>query len=419
MTPTLQPRPQFVAQAVLSDALADAQLEGDRCQGDISLYAWKRGDGRMLTAWANAGERDLTLEVPAGQLTLMDLMGNRRSVSAVGGVATVHLTTKPVYIFGGGDISVSHRLESRLEHGSTRVGQPKVRLLIRNNQPTESTGEILWQGPIQQPNPVHFSLPSGEEKSFFVTVASDLPPGKRVPIHAEVRCDDGTVFGASASLNFAQALSIDHPPALDGTWNDWETAPAIEFGKGEEVATGNEVYRGPSDISGRIRLIWDRTNLYLGVEALDDKFVAVPTRGRNGYTGDSIEFGVQPNNLLAPSAPFFEFELYLPDDGRNRYCASRRVPAPDHPDDLITHWLATIKPTGMAGNVNYQVAIPWSDLGMEEVTAGRTISLALVLNDVDEPNHFSGYRKRIRWFQGVDNGKNPEGYGDVTLVDHN
>jgi hypothetical protein len=111
VTPTLQPRPQFIAQAVLADALADATLEDDRSQGDLSLYAWKRTDGRLLTAWSNAGERDLVLDVPAGHLTMMDLMGNRKAVPVTQGTATVHLTTKPIFLFDGGDVTVSHARE--------------------------------------------------------------------------------------------------------------------------------------------------------------------------------------------------------------------------------------------------------------------------------------------------------------------
>lgn len=80
--------------------------------------------GQLMIGWANADERDLSLEVPAGHLTVMDMMGNRQPLKAVNGVVTVQLTPKPVYLFEGGDIAPSHQLDSRMEDGGTQVGKP-------------------------------------------------------------------------------------------------------------------------------------------------------------------------------------------------------------------------------------------------------------------------------------------------------
>jgi hypothetical protein len=55
---------------------------------------------------------------------------------------------------------------------------------------------------------------------------------------------------------------------------------------------------------------------------------------------------------------------------------------------------------------------------MEKPLAGKTFSFALVLNDADPGERFSGgYRGRVRWFEGIDIGKNPQQFGDVTLVE--
>jgi hypothetical protein len=65
----------------------------------------------------------------------------------------------------------------------------------------------------------------------------------------------------------------------------------------------------------------------------------------------------------------------------------------------------------------YQIAIPWQDVGLKTVTVGKTISMALVLNDHDNVKApMGGGRGRIRWFSGLDSQKNPAHFGDVTLV---
>jgi hypothetical protein len=49
-----QPKPQFVAQAVMADALADAVYVSNQSAGNMSVYKWQRGDGPIWIAWANS-----------------------------------------------------------------------------------------------------------------------------------------------------------------------------------------------------------------------------------------------------------------------------------------------------------------------------------------------------------------------------
>ncbi|HEY3416002.1 MAG TPA: sugar-binding protein, partial [Armatimonadota bacterium] len=416
MTANLQPRPQYVAHAVMADALADARFVADRSTGDVSCFEWKRGDGSFLAVWANAGERDLTLEVPTGKLTVMDLMGNRSVLTARQGLLTVHVTSMPVYLFGGGTISVSKRLELRLSHGDVQAGKPQLRLTIKNNDHAEVSGKAIFQGEIAGEAMRPFSLKPGESTVILVPVKTGLPTGKQTPFRVECRTASGALYATAASLNFAQATRVAAPPALDGAWRGWETAQVIPFGETWQVvppAVPDEKYTGPQDISGNIRLLWDEKYLYLGVEALDDVFLPQPERGMGGFMGDSIEFGVQPDAVHMQSAPYCEYELYLP-GGKPPVAASHRFPLPV---GMVEKWQAAVVATGTRGNVNYQAAIPWADLGITAPTPGKVFSLALVLNDCDVPNRLSGSRCRLRWFEGVDNGKNPEGFGDVTLVE--
>ena len=84
---------------------------------------------------------------------------------------------------------------------------------------------------------------------------------------------------------------------------------------------------------------------------------------------------------------------------------------------MVSHWKANVQPTGTKGNCVYQVAIPWRDLGVSAPQVGKAVSFALVLNDHDEgETHLPGDRRRIKWFGGIDEGKDPEQFGDITLV---
>jgi hypothetical protein len=104
VTEDFQPRPQFVAHAVMADATADAIFVANRSVGAVSIFEFKRGDGPMLVAWSNAGERKITFEAPKPTLTVMDLMGNRQDVNVVDGAVSLPITPSPVYLFGGGSL---------------------------------------------------------------------------------------------------------------------------------------------------------------------------------------------------------------------------------------------------------------------------------------------------------------------------
>ena len=416
VTPSLQPRPHFVAHAVMADALADATFATNLSQGNVTIFEWKRTDGPMFTIWANSGERSVTFDAPTGKLTVMDLMGNRMETAATDGVVSLKVTSSPVYVFGGGALTLSRRLETRLEQGSTKLGAPQVRLMLKNNGRTAIEGSAAFSGAIQGEAKQAFKVAPGETATLAMPVKSGLPADKRTSFTAECTTSKGAVYLATAGLNFAQAVRTPHQPAFDGTWSGWEAALVMAFGTEESQifkGYGADVkYKGHEDISGKFRLLWDDRFLYLGVEATDDSFFPQPERGMSGFMGDSIEFAFQPDNRLERQAPYWEYELYLP-GGQPPYAASRRRPAPA---ELITHWQATVKPTGQKGNCVYQAAIPWKDVGVTAPAAGKTISFALVLNDADVGERLSGGRKRVKWFDGIDMAKNPEGFGDVVLV---
>lgn len=414
----LQPRPQFAAHAVMADALADATFVADRSRGRLTCGEWTRGDGTLLVLWSNAGTQAVTLEVPQGSLTVMDLMGNRQEVQARDGIAVVNAGTEPIYCFGGGRLAFSSRIELALGHGTMRADQPQVRLTVRNNQDADTTVRLAMGGPLAGTPPAELTVPAHGQAAVAVAMRPDLPTGTRSPFSATATTASGAVFAADAALNPAFAVRTAGVVPLDGTWSGaWTTAVPIGFGTapGEIVAPGipGESYAGPDDIRGTLRLLWDDRFLYLGVEAQDDIHFPQVVRNGLGFMGDSIEFAVQPDGLLSNLAPRFEYELYRPKDDPVP-ALNRRFPA--ERAGGVPGWGAAVAATGHRGDVNYQLAIPWAEIGITAPPAlGRTLTLGVVLNDTDTPKFLGGGRGRILWFRGVDT-KATEGFGDIVLT---
>lgn len=414
----LQPRPQFVAHAVMADALADASYVADRSRGRLTCGEWTRGDGALLVLWSNAGSQAVTLEAPTGALTVMDLMGNRRTVQAVDGVAVLNIGTEPVYCFGGGKLAFSTRIELALGHGTVQAGKPQLRLIVRNNQDAATTVRLALSGPLAGAAPAELAVPAHGQAVVDVAMRQDLPAGARTPFAATATTASGAVFAADAALNVACAVRAAAAVPLDGSWSGpWATAPRIAFGTAPGEVTPPSVpgdsHSGPDDIQGVMRLLWDDRHLYLGVEALDDIHFPQTERNGWGFMGDSIEFAVQPDGILSNLAPRFEYELYRPKDDPVP-ALNRRFPA--ERAGGVPGWGAAVAATGVRGGVNYQLAIPWAEIGVAAAPAvGKVLTLGVVLNDADTPKFLSGGRGRILWFRGVDT-KATEGFGDVVLV---
>ncbi len=413
MTPELQPRPQFVAHALMSDFLADATLKGDRSVDGVTLFEWARPDGPVFIGWADAGKRMLTLEAPRGELTEMDIMGNSRVLKAKGGLITLELDGTPRFFSGGGAVKVSDRVKVSVSNGTLDAAHGTLLVSITNNSgaPLKGTLEALGDGVKQS-----IDVEKGATKRLHLPLPQGLSANQRTVFTAKVTTEDGAVYAASGAFNFLLAPRAESAPALDGTWRNWEKAPFIPFGDGNEVLvnTGavDETYTGKSDLYGRFRLLWDSRFLYLGVESEDDVFLPQKGRGTNGFMGDSIEFAFQPQAEFKVSAPKYEYEMYLP-LGESDFVLSRRFPAPSQ---ILEGWNGIVKPTGKRGNAVYQVAIPWSELGVKSPEPGKAMGFALILNDKDNPEaKYSGSRNLIRFFDGI-NGKNPELYGDLFLV---
>jgi hypothetical protein len=348
----------------------------------------------------------------------MDVMGNRHQVAASDGVSVLPVGSEPIYCFGGGRLAFSTRIEVALGHGTVRADQPLLRLRLRNNQDQPASVRLALTGPLAAAPPAALELPAHGERAVDVPLRNDLDPGRRTPFSATATTASGAVFAANAALDLACAVRATAPVPLDGSWSGaWTGAVRIPFGNGPgEVvppSVPGESYSGPDDIQGVIRLLWDERCLYLGVEAQDDIYCPQPLRNGQGFMGDSIEFAVQPDGILSNLAPRFEYELYRPKDDPVP-ALNRRFPA--ERAGGVPGWGAAVAATGHRGDMNYQLAIPWAEIGVATApSVGRVLTLGVVLNDADTPKVLSGGRGRILWFRGVDT-KNTEGFGDVVLV---
>lgn len=415
ITSDLSPRPQYQAMVVLSDKFGQADFDADLSSDRLTIYRWRHGLRTLGILWATVGEQSVTLEVPTDSVIVTDLMGNAEEHPVENGLLTVAVTEMPLYLENAGDFTVSRRLQVSLGHArSAMEGPANLQLTLRNNSEQRMAGTVRLSGPVAlAPDTVAFDLAPGQELATLVEVKGEPATDHRETYRAVATTEQGATFAAVSNFNFARAAHADTPSALDGTWSGWERAQPLSLSSKEQARPPHipgESWTGPPDASAVIRLLWDEQYLYLGVEGRDDVFSPFPQRAFAGFSGDSIEFALQPDNILAAEVPRHEFELFLP-GGQGQPMLSKRLPWTE-----ITDWTCAVVPTGEGGNINYQVAIPWTALGLSQPASGQVISFSLVLNDVDGET-FSGGRAWLHWFGGLAIGKDPSLYGDVILCD--
>jgi hypothetical protein len=106
--PHMNPKPAYVAVAVMTQMLDGATFVKSLDTGSDTLYAaeFSRVDGRTVVAvWTVRGERSLEIEVEGSDWTLTDWQGNAEPAAAGKRIA-LRATPMPAYLAGSGGIGV-------------------------------------------------------------------------------------------------------------------------------------------------------------------------------------------------------------------------------------------------------------------------------------------------------------------------
>jgi hypothetical protein len=96
---------------------------------------------------------------------------------------------------------------------------------------------------------------------------------------------------AAFPYRLAVAVHTVEPLHIDGDLGDWVTDKAILLGPQNQVLTGQAVYFGAEDLSGRFYLMWDKETLYVAGEMKDDSVTA-----GEAWDTDRVNFVFDLNN---------------------------------------------------------------------------------------------------------------------------
>jgi hypothetical protein len=233
----------------------------------------------------------------------------------------------------------------------------------------------------------------------------------------------GTVdakFGAAAASPTPQNMRIGYmfkaaymavPPNIDGDWSD---LPATEYAL-KWIVYGQQAWTNSQDLQGSFRAGWDESNLYLAVKVIDNVYVQ-NARVEQLYKGDSLELlfdGDLPGDYSTTSMTADDYQIgisggrpsvtYPSEEAYIFFPVALRSPRPE----------ITVAATRANRITRYEVAIPWSTLGVTP-EADKHYGFVLNINDNDDDTRdvqqtvMSNVRKRVLI--------NPVTWGDLRLM---
>lgn len=421
----LTPSAVVFASNTLADLLGNATFAGDVEYGaGIRGYAFVDDHQRPVIAlWSCDESRDLG-RADAGPdpvLVLPALPPGTERIAFDGHVspAATRLAITPWPQFLRGTAGSLAALRDALEAGAfPGGGVPQLHAGLRLVSSTQAQAQVV--NLLGRTVRGRLTVTSGERplQDGAVEIAGKATSSVVVPITMR----DGELTPVSARIGFTpigsqpaspqecsfECGSIRHlaqAPRIDGELTDWPAGSVIampqrlvEFNpvtNDERKAHPAPVpWRGPSDLSGTVRLGWDDICLYIGVEVLDDLHDPIDDVSR-AWMGDGLQIyldswgDARERNVRGFGNDDQTFRVWVGRDG-SPHCV--RDVAPERQIAFLN--------TGPVAGAQlafkrqddrsvYELALPLRELQPLKLAPGAVCGLAILVNDRD-----GDYRKR-------------------------
>lgn len=215
---------------------------------------------------------------------------------------------------------------------------------------------------------------------------------------------------AADVVDGVQAFYLDDAPAIDGDLTDW----SAEMFTLNQVVYGSEYYANQDDLSGRFKVAWDATNLYLGVVVFDTRFTQTAS-GDQLYKGDSLEI-LMDTDLAGDS----ELEELSSDDFQIGISTGNLndIAIPEaymwYPSERAAS-LPTVQIAGslIEGGYVVEVALPWAEVDVSP-SDSMTLGFLLSVSDNDMLN-MNTQQSVVSFIEGREL-QNPTTWSELLLV---
>ena len=233
---------------------------------------------------------------------------------------------------------------------------------------------------------------------------------------------------AQAEQPVASAYKAENGITIDGSLEEWNLSSPIVINQLEQVIRDAQAWEGEQDLSCKVYLMWDETNLYLGVDVTEDTpYGAIEMLPLDGEDNFKLFLSTNPADDPARTAyATNDFLTYLiidnlywdsgidrsmvPKDARKRFVS---IGMDGGQNVLEGYTVASVQnETGFI----YEAVIPWSCFSNDRIAvytpkAGDTVNFNFAITDISYPCPGTQYIPQMAWTGDLNIGTNPSLWG--------
>ncbi|HEX5323354.1 MAG TPA: sugar-binding protein, partial [Capsulimonadaceae bacterium] len=262
--------------------------------------------------------------------------------------------------------------------------------------------------------------PHGSKRMVISLGGVSLSPTRHYQVLLNVTASDGAKFALTGPVDFLTAKHVSKAPAVDADLSDWAAVPSANLQGKDDVVRSPEYYA--PNVSASFRFAWDQKALYIASDVKDDVFFQTGTDA-NLWRQDCLQLAFNLDPAITDSSPnsddrrTSELTVALTKNGPETFRALASGPVklalgPVSQDRVPV----AIHQTG-GGNLAYEIAIPWTELGMapgQSPRAGSTIGFAATVNEVRSADQSDPSALGI--FAGIAADKDVDKHGTLLLA---
>lgn len=291
----------------------DCSLEDNLTELSTMSIVMSQGDSLMLKVKNQSDEYVTSIEKGTDGIEVVETSNGVYTVSSkayIGKKDNVYISLKRDGLECGYlkiDVDTTEPINANLFAGVTgaeTINCWKGHLILTNNYAsTPISGKVTVISPesiARNMPPVEFdSIPGG----CTAEIVFDLPQVSRMgmqEVKYRIDTDNGISRTYEQKTTFTAAVLTDSPPVIDGIIdkNEWNRKAAFTADDSSQVyMSAGRVWNGKNDLSSETNIMFDKDNLYMCVNVLDDKFYGDAV-DENIWQNDSVQFGVTFENKV-------------------------------------------------------------------------------------------------------------------------
>ncbi len=178
---------------------------------------------------------------------------------------------------------------------------------------------------------------------------------------------------------------------IDGSLSDWADSKPLILNQESQLQEGFALWKGPNDLSGKVFVKWDKTNLYIATDVNDNVPLKNAKTKNNIWNGDAIEMTIGLNPSADPDR-----DSFVKGDKQIGFGIGNGAGV----KPSVWDWTSAKTPEGSqiavkkrTGGYILEAKIPWASMGAFMPSSGDRLGFDCAIDDSDD----SGRTKQLVW----------------------